>query len=116
MSPARAFAKAWEAAWNAHDLEAVLALFAEGVVFTSPLAKSLAGHEDGIVRGKAALRAYWAVGLAKLPDLHFEVTSVSEGVDLLAIGFRNERGVDRLEILKFADGLVVEGHGTHPVA
>jgi len=116
MSPARAFAKAWEAAWNAHDLEAVLAWFADDVVFTSPLAKSLAGHADGIVRGKAALRAYWAMGLAKLPDLHFDVTSVSEGVDLLVIGFRNERGVDRLEILKFADGLVVEGHGTHPAA
>jgi ketosteroid isomerase-like protein len=111
MSP-HAFAKAWEAAWNAHDLEAVLALFAEDVVFTSPLAKSLAGHEDGIVRGKAALRAYWAAGLAKLPDLHFEVTWVSEGVDLLVIGFRNERGVDRCEVLKFADGLIVEGHGT----
>jgi hypothetical protein len=114
MSPAYAFAKAWETAWNAHDLEAVLALFADDVVFTSPLAKSLTGHSDGIVRGRAALRAYWAAGLAKFPDLHFDVTSVSEGVDLLVIGFRNERGADRLEILKFADGLVVEGHGTHP--
>ena len=105
--------KRGEEAWNAHDLEAVLALFAEDVAFTSPLAKSLAGHSDGIVRGKAALRAYWSAGLAKLPNLRFEVTSVSEGIDLLVIGFRNERGVDRLEILKFADGLVVEGHGTH---
>lgn len=115
MSSAATFAKAWETAWNAHDLDAVLALFADGVVFTSPLARGLAGHSDGIVRGKAALRAYWAAGLAQLPDLRFEVTSVSEGIDLLAIGFRNERGVERLEILKFADGLVVEGHGTHVV-
>jgi hypothetical protein len=91
----------------------VLALFAEDVVFTSPLAKSLAGHDNGIVCGKAALRAYWAAGLAQLPKLRFEVTSVSEGIGLLAIGFRNERGIDRLEILKFADGLVIEGHGTH---
>ena len=115
MPPAHAFASAWAAAWNAHDLDAVLALFAEDVVFTSPLARSLAGRSDGIVRGKAALRAYWAAGLAKLPDLRFEVTSLSEGIDLLVIGFRNERGEDRLEILKFADGLVVEGHGTHAV-
>jgi hypothetical protein len=111
-----AFAKVWETAWNAHDLDAVLALFAEDAIFSSPLAKSLAGYEDGIVRGKAAIRAYWAAGLAKLPDLRFEVTSVSEGVDLLVIGFRNERGVDRCEVLKFAGGLVVEGHGTSRAA
>lgn len=115
MSSAATFAKAWETAWNAHDLDAVLALFADGVVFTSPLARGLARHSDGIVRGKAALRAYWAAGLAQLPDLRFEVTSVSEGIDLLAIGFRNERGVERLEILKFAAGLVVEGHAAHAV-
>jgi len=112
---AGAFAEHWAAAWNAHDLNAVLALFADNVVFTSPLAHKLLPASDGVVRGKAALRAYWSEGLAKAPYLHFELTWVMEGIDLIVIGFRNEQGVDRCEVLKFADGLVVEGHGTYPV-
>jgi hypothetical protein len=113
---AHAFATAWAAAWNAHDLEAVLALFAEDVAFTSPLAIKLDPDSEGVVRGKAALRAYWSAGLAKAPDLHFEVTWVMQGIDLLVIGFRNEQGVDRCEVLKFSHGLVIEGHGTYRVA
>jgi len=67
---ARAFARDWAAAWNARDLDAVLALFADDVLFTSPLAKRLDPNSHGIVRGKAALRDYWTAGLAKAPDLH----------------------------------------------
>ena len=37
-----------------------------------------------------------------------------EGVDLLVIGFKNEQGVDRCEVLSFRNGLIVEGHGTYP--
>ena len=116
MIDARAFARTWAAAWNRHDLEAVLALFADEAVFTSPLARRIEGFADGIVRGKPALRAYWQTALAIVPDLHFEVTAVSEGVGIIVIGFRNEKGVDRLEILKLADGLVIEGHGTYPAS
>ena len=114
MLPARTFAESWVKAWNAHDLETVLAFFAEDVLFTSPLARRLDPDSDGVVRGKAALRAYWTAGLAKAPSLHFDLTWVAEGIDLIAIGFRNEQGIERCEVLKFADGLVVEGHGTYP--
>lgn len=114
MPPARAFAENWAQAWNAHDLDAVLGFFAEDVLFSSPLACRLIPDSDGIVRGKTALRAYWEAGLAKAPALHFELTSVMEGIDLIVIGFRNEQDVERCEVLKFAGGLVIEGHGTYP--
>jgi len=110
-----AFARAWEAAWNAHDVEAVLAHFAEDVVFTSPLAEQVIPGCGGVVAGKAALRHYWTTAMARSPALRFTVTSVYVGVDCLLIGFRNERGVDRFEVLRFRDGLVVEGHGTFAV-
>jgi hypothetical protein len=111
---AQAFADQWAAAWNAHDLDAVLTLFAGDVLFTSPLARRLDPSSGGIVRGKAALRAYWTAGLARAPNLHFTVNWVTEGIDLLVIGFRNEQGVDRCEVLRFREGLIVEGHGTYP--
>lgn len=110
-----AFAHVWAAAWNAHDVEAVLAHFAEDAVFTSPLAARVIPGCGGVISGKAALRHYWTTALSANPALHFELTSLYTGVDCLLIGFRNERGIDRFEVLRFRDGLVVEGHGTFPV-
>ena len=116
MVDAQAFARAWATAWNAHDLDAVLALFADEVVFTSPLAARLIPESGGVIHGKAALRDYWSMGLAKAPELAFEINWLMQGIDLVVIGFRNEQGIDRCELLRFRDGLVVEGHGTYPVA
>lgn len=108
---AKNFAHEWEAAWNRHDLEAVLQHFHDDVVFTSPVARQIGFSQDGIVRGKDALRRYWALGLAKTPDLRFQVTSVYTSVHTLAILFRNQQGKDRAEVLTFRDGLVTEGCG-----
>lgn len=111
-----AFAQDWVAAWNAHDVEAVLAHFHDDVLFTSPLARLVDPASDGTVRGKAALRRYWTTALGKNPDLAFALTGSFTGVDSLLIVFRNEKGEDRIEVLRFRDGLVVEGHGTYAAA
>ena len=71
---ARQFAERWAASWNRLDLESVLEHFADDVVFTSPTALALLG--DGTVRGKSALRAYWAAGLGRIGSLHFTVDRV----------------------------------------
>jgi ketosteroid isomerase-like protein len=110
------FARRWIAAWNARDLEAVLAMFAEDAVFTSPLALRLQPEGGGVVRGKQALREYWQTALQHAPDLRFELTGLYAGVDSLLIGFRTRQGVDRFEVLRFRRGLVAEGHGTFPLA
>lgn len=110
-----AFARQWESDWNSHDVEAVLTHFHEDTVFTSPLAEKVTPGCAGIVRGKAALRRYWCAALALAPDLAFQVTTVFSGVDCLLIHFRNEKGQDRVEALRFQDGLVIEGHGTYCV-
>ncbi|MDP9418494.1 MAG: nuclear transport factor 2 family protein [Actinomycetota bacterium] len=110
---AEAFATQWARDWNAHDIDAVLAHFAEDVVFTSPVAARVVPDTGGVVRGKEALRAYWTLGLSKVPDLHFEVVSVFVGVDVLVIAYRNQRGDHVSEVLELADDLVVRGHGTY---
>lgn len=105
------FAHQWEAAWNRRDEEAVLSHFHDDVVFTSRVAKQIGFAQDGIVRGKDALRRYWTMGLEKNPGLRFQVTAVYEGVNTLVIAFENEKGIDRAEVLTFRDGLVIAGHG-----
>lgn len=115
MIDPRPFAERWLAAWNAHDLDAVMALFHDDVVFTSPLAVKVVPESDGVLHGKDALRAYWSAALALVPDLHFDLTGLFAGVDSLLIGFRMNGGAERFEILRFRDDRVSEGHGTYRV-
>lgn len=107
LTPARAaaFVDEWIAAWNAHDLERILAHWGEDCEFRSPIAARLLGT-DGVVRGKPALRAYWARGLAANPTLHFRLERVLVGVDSLVIDYRNHRGQRCGEWLRLDD----DGH------
>jgi hypothetical protein len=108
------FAAQWANDWNSHDLEALLSHFSEDVLWTSPVAAQIVEGSDGVVRGKAGLRAYYAEGLRRTPELHFEVVGVYQGVNVLVINYRNQRGALADEVLVFDDaGLVREGHGTY---
>lgn len=115
MDDPAAFAAEWCAAWNAHDLDAVLAHFHDDAVFTSPVAAKLMPGTGGRIAGKAALRAYWAEGLRRIPNLHFTVERVFAGVDAIVIQYRNQLGVTVSEVLVFDGALVRSGHGTYPL-
>ncbi|BBX84330.1 nuclear transport factor 2 family protein [Mycolicibacterium aubagnense] len=107
------FARDWCEAWNAHDVEAVLAHFHGDAVFTSPVAARVVPESGGVVRGKDALRRYWVAALAALPDLHFEVVATYVGTNALVINYRNHRDQLVNEVLIFDGALVREGHGTY---
>ena len=111
----REFADAWVRAWNAHDVEAVLAHFHDDAVFSSPVAARILPGSGGFVRGKEALRHYWATALAGMPDLHFDVVDIYRGESILVIHYRNQLGGLVNEVLLFDGDLVCEGHGTYLV-
>jgi len=110
---AQAFARDWCAAWNAHDVEAVLAHFHDDVVFTSPVAARVVPQSGGVVRGKDALRHYWTAALAAYPELRFEVIDTYVGTEAVVINYRNHLGAPVNEVLIFDGDLVREGHGTY---
>ena len=60
------------AAWNAHDLDAIMALYAPGVVFQTPTIIDTLGIADGTVHGAERLREHFGRGLERLADLRFE--------------------------------------------
>ncbi|SEF17036.1 nuclear transport factor 2 family protein [Jiangella alba] len=109
-----AFARDWLAAWNAHDVEAVLRHFHDDVVFTSPVAARVLPETGGVLRGKDELRRYWTEGLRQIPDLRFTVEAVYAGVSALVITYRNQKDVLVNEVLIFDGDRVREGHGTYP--
>src|SRR5262249_3324339 len=107
----------WIAAWNAHDLDAILQQYTDTVAFTSPFVARLLGAGQDTVHGKAALRDYFARALATYPDLRFELRTVLVGVDSLTLYYASVGGRLAAEVMLLdANGLVerVLAHYTAP--
>jgi len=112
MKDATAFADRWAEGWNSQDLDRIMAHYADDIVFRSRKAVALTGA--GEIRGKPALRAYWAAALSRQPDLHFTVDRVFAGHDMLTIAYTNHRDVPSAETLWFgADDLIVRAGACH---
>ena len=95
-------AKFWVAAWNAHDLEAIMAHYDDAIELTSPLATQLLGTPDGKVVGKASLRAYFQRGLEAYPDLHFQLVDVLCGVNSALLYYTNQKGTRTAEFMELS--------------
>lgn len=88
---AREIAADWIAAWNTHDMEAILSHYADELEFVSPLAVARLGRADGAIGTKAELRDYFAPSLGPGSDLRFELIDVFAGVSSITIHYRNHR-------------------------
>jgi len=93
-------ANEWVAAWNAHDLEAILSHYEEAVELTSPVAAQLLGRADGKVVGKANLRAYFKRGLEAYPELRFELEDVLWGLNSVVLYYKNQKGTRTAEFME----------------
>ncbi len=56
---------------------------------TSPLIVERMGVPEGRLKGKDAVRRYWAQGLAAAPQLRFKLVDVLTGVNSLAIMYES---------------------------
>lgn len=109
-------ARAWLDAWNARDLERILALYAEDCVMVSPNIVGQGLDLSGVLHGKVALRAYWRVALERQPDLRFDPIDIYASPDSVAIRYRNQHGREVCEFLRFnPSGLIVQGAANHRV-
>ena len=86
---AKVFAYSWIDAWNTHNLDEILSHYADDFVIETPMAAKLLPESGGSIKGKEAVRAYWKVGLERIPDLKFEIIDVLLGVHGLSIYYIN---------------------------
>ena len=109
-----ALGRKWIAAWNSHDLERVLALYAEDSEMTSDKIPALGFDPSGTLRGKPKLRAYWGKALQLLPNLHFTLIDIYVSPDSLVVFYQNERGAKICEYLRLnAEGKIIQGSANH---
>lgn len=113
----RVFADQWISDWNRKDVEAVLAHFSEGVVFTSPRAAAVLGSP--MVEGKSRLRECWTKAISRIQTIHFTldyVISDRERIGIVYVSEINGKKMRSVEFLVFGeDGLVREGEAMHGI-
>jgi predicted ester cyclase len=95
-------ANEWVAAWNAHDLDLIMAHYEDEVELTSPVAARLLGKPDGKVVGKANLRAYFQRGLEAFPELQFRLEDVLWGLNSIVLYYANQKGTRTAEFMELS--------------
>jgi len=102
-SDAKGFARQWVAAWNSHDLDAIMSHYDGGVVLISPAAAKILDDPSGTVEGNAALRNYFKRGLELYPNLHFELLDVMCGLSSIVVCCKNQKGTKTAEFMEFGE-------------
>lgn len=113
-----AFARSWLGAFNARDVDAIMAHYAEGVEHSSPTVVRLLGEPSGVVRGKPALRAYFVKALdAAGPGLRYDLQRVYVGAHGVTLLYHRSGGKLVAETFQFdAAGLVARAFVAHAEA
>ena len=70
-------ARAWLRAFNAHDVDALVALYDEKATHTSPKIRALHPTTGGKLVGKPALEKWWRDANARLPGLKYVETALT---------------------------------------
>jgi ketosteroid isomerase-like protein len=95
------FAKEWIESWNSHELDRILSHYSDNFEITTPMIKMALGTETGTLKGKDTIRHYWEAAFKKVPDLHFELKEVTEGIGSIAIYYKSVLGKMAIEVTFF---------------
>ncbi len=110
-------AKRWLAAFNAHDLEKLLALYDDHAEHFSPKLKIRKPETNGIIKGKDALRDWWKDAFERLPDLSYRELSITANDERVFLEYkRTVSGEDDMtvaEVLVIENGLIIASRVYH---
>jgi ketosteroid isomerase-like protein len=101
----------WLSAWNAHDIEAIVACYASDIEFVVSTAVQRWDRADGRLCGRDELRAHFSRGLELAPDLRFTEEALLVAPDGYALLYRRDNGNRALDAVELdADGLARRVH------
>lgn len=117
MHPNETLARAWLAAFNAHDVTALVALYADDCTHTSPKLRALHPETGGRLVGKAALTAWWTDALLRLPGLRYEATFITANAERVVLEYLrhvpNEPVLPVAEVFEVTAGRIANSRVYH---
>jgi steroid delta-isomerase-like uncharacterized protein len=117
VKTAEQLARAWLEAFNAHDVAALVALYADACTHTSPKIRALYPETGGQLVGKAALTQWWADAMKRLPGLRYEATAVTAEERRVVIEYLrhapNEAVMPVAEVFEVRDGKITASRVYH---
>ncbi|ESU21050.1 hypothetical protein FEDK69T_27280 [Flavobacterium enshiense DK69] len=119
MSPdtLQSIAFRWFEAFNAKQLEKLLALYDDEAQHFSPKLKIRKPETNGLVVGKDAMREWWQDAFDRLPSLHYRVTSLTANTDRVFMEYiRQVDGEEDMlvaEVLEVRDGKIIASRVYH---
>ena len=112
-----AIARQWLAAFNAHNLQDLLALYDEDAVHYSPKLKARQPETGGFVRGRAAMEAWWEDALQRLPSLQYELVALTADAKRVFMEYTRlvdgEAQLSVAEVLEIEDGRITASRVYH---
>ncbi len=104
-------ALSWLEAFNAHNLEKLLALYDAEAEHFSPKLKIRQPETQGLIKGKAALRDWWQDSFDRLTTLHYEVKKLTADEEQVFMEYiRHVNGEEDLrvgEVLAIKKGKII---------
>ncbi|NUW40941.1 nuclear transport factor 2 family protein [Nonomuraea rhodomycinica] len=97
---ARLHADRWLTAWNSHDLDAIMACYADDVDFSASTVVTRWGRPDGRLHGKQELRRHFARGLDLAPDLSFTEVALLTNPSGYALLYQRDNGNRVLDVVE----------------
>lgn len=110
-------ARAWARAFNAHDVDGIVALYAEHATHTSPKIRALHPDTGGKLVGKAAIEAWWRGAIGRTPGLRYEETAITANEERVILEYTRLADGDApmlvAEAFDVENGLVVASRVFH---
>jgi ketosteroid isomerase-like protein len=103
----RAIAEHWLSCFERRDLDGLLALYADDATHTSPKIRVRHPETGGLLRGKAAMRAWWQDSFDRLPSMRYVKTALTADDERVVMEY--VRHVDGEADLPVAEVLEVKG-------
>lgn len=104
---ARAFADRWYGAWNARDIDAIMACYEPEIEHSSPFIKrynaGMTSENDAFLRGIDAVRDYFDRALKRNPTLRFDPIHMAVGIDSVVLVYRRMTGDLAAEVFHLSE-------------
>lgn len=107
----------WIAAFNAHNVEAILKLYDDNAIHFSPKLKVREPQTNGFVIGKIQMKQWWDDAFIRLPSLNYELINLIANENNLLMEYNRtvdgEADMMVAEVLEIQNGLIVKSRVYH---